>query len=172
METKKLRPMSKAEELAHLHELYESDSYFRAAITLHDYNRICDNIENDYPVFMGTSIGRAIHYVETTEFAKRDFNAKIIRCQCQIQEQEGKRVMIVEVNDPHNEGNAIVTVRENQVGTDFIASVKFEYMIDGLADKSDGFTRIGKLLARASFVTDVYNHFYNKNIGEHFSILI
>lgn len=173
-------PMSKAQEIAALRELADEPTYFRDAFK-QDIDVMIENIGFDFPIMLGTKIYEKIQKHDDAARAERELEAKKIRCQCSIQREIPdkpysdiplNRIMIVQIDDPYGEGLAIATIRENQTGTDFIVSVKFEYMIGQLGDKRDGFARIGKIMARTSFVCGVQNHFYNKAVGEQFSMLI
>ncbi len=159
--------MQKTEEIRHIEALMDGETYFREAFG-EDAVKMIENIKNDFPLLLNTRIGNKVHQLDVAHNAEIELEQKRIRCQCSIQrdipdkpysEIPLKRIMIVQVDDPYGEGLAIVSIRENQTGTDFIVSVKFEYMIGQLGDKQDGFNRIGKILARTSFVCGGHNQF-------------
>ena len=164
--------MNKKQEIDLLTKLYNADTYFGNEISSEDFAQMINNINDDHPIFLSTSYSRAINYLDAAQKAIRELNAIQVRCQCRISEREGCRLMIINIADPYDEGEAIVTVKENDEGTDFILTTEFTYLIGQVPDKIDGFKRIGQVIGRLSFLSAIHESFFNHEIGHNFSILV
>ena len=155
MGTKELRSMSKAEELAHLHELYESDSYFRNTITLPDYNQMVSNIQNDHPLLLNTSLGIANHAWNTkNEFdiqtAKLPMLISFRKIMHKLTLPKGAVIIDAEVeaiqfflHDVYGEGKLECLMYINTAGTDYVLKAGTTPMpLKNYSDQFQGFARL------------------------------
>jgi mitochondrial fission protein ELM1 len=157
--------MTKQQELELIQELACEGSYFHEAFSETDINCMKNNIANDFPLLLQTSlehyatIGR--HFVES----RQEDRTKKITASLTAYGIDSERKIIV--NLYHGEAKLVVCVTPNKERTSYDAIVvSHSHYIEFLSDFVDDYIFLLKSLGRASFINMIWDNWLKISDGE------